>query len=291
MDTETLPTEEAETAVDAIEEEAEATRTARSLFEYSRYVHAGLGAEECEHREDGKCQETGHFHAWVCLPNSLQHRDIMEKARAAKARRRRAMKDAGDQNRPASDGYVSLEADLDELLEPDNRAALVTEVAERAVRRSMGERMDNVREGDERFEHYWQDREEWLRQTAMPEEERPTEEYEALSALMEGYEEAVEKRIADDTAREEDALRTMETDALREVVRGVRIDGEGSEAHLTAYWTWMGFIGCRNPAHKDRRMWASLEAFRNAAPEAVQVVDDALRDLEARTRRGDAAGN
>src|SRR5438445_543555 len=103
----TLPTDSTEGAPS--ENGAEATRTTKHLFSYSKYVHAGDGAEECEHREDGKCEDAAHFHGWVCLPNSLQHRDILDKARAAKARRRRALRDGGDAQRAATDAYVTLE--------------------------------------------------------------------------------------------------------------------------------------------------------------------------------------
>lgn len=296
METAMLP-EQQEGAPDdgaPIEQEAEATRTTKHLFEYSQYVHAGEGAEECEHKIDGKCQDAGHFHAWVCLPNSIQHRDILEKARAAKARRKRALADAGGEGRPASDAYVMIESDLDDTLEGDTET-VVAELAARSVRKRMPDLIREVQEAEDRFENYYQDAEEWRRLAALPEEERPTDEFKLLDEEMTAFEEAVKETVSREQGREEDALRAMSPENLRAVLRTARVDGDIAEAHLTAYYTWLGFIGTRIVASKQgigtRRYFNALEDFRNASPEAVEAIDNALRDLETRMNRGDAAGN
>lgn len=295
METATLP-EEQGTADDGapVEEGAEATRSARHLFEYSLYVHAGEGAQECEHATDGKCQEEGHFHAWVCMPNSLQHRDILEKARAAKARRKRALRDAGGDGRPASDAYVTLESDLDDTLE-DDTSAVIAEMAGRNVRKRMAELIREVQEGNDKYETYYQDAEEWRRLMAMPEDERPTEELKTLDELMQSFENEVKASVERETEREREAMRKMTPEILREVVRTARIALDTGEAHLNTYYTWLGFIGTRKCATQQgvgtARYFKTLDDFRNASPEAVEEIDNALRELEGRMNRGDASGN
>lgn len=275
-----------------VEEGAEATRSARHLFAHNRAIHAGAGATECEHKDDGKCKDPDHFHAWVSLPNSMQHHDIFEKARAAKARKRRALRDAGTDGRQPSDAYVTLESDLDDLLSGDIEP-VIDEIAVRKVKKALPERVAYVREHDERFENYAQDSEEWRRLKAMSEEERPTEEFEQLDRDMDAFEAAVQARGEQEAETERAALRNMDASELREVVRKARIDGESGEAHMVAYYLWMAFISTRKmPGHRVAgRYFATIEELRAAAPEVVDVIDETLRDLEGRLTRGDAAGN
>src|SRR6059058_472198 len=108
MSTVDKPVAEAEPAAE-FDGQAEATRSTSELFRWSDYVHVGTDADTCEHAEDGMCADPQHFHAWVCLPNTFQIRDIADKARAAKARKVRALRD------PESDSYAVLEEDLAEL--------------------------------------------------------------------------------------------------------------------------------------------------------------------------------
>jgi hypothetical protein len=295
MEAATLPAEapEEQEETDAPVDGAEATRPTAHLFQYSQYVHAGEGSEECEHGRDGKCDDPSHFHAWVCLPNSLQHRDILEKARAARARRKRALKDAGGDGRPSSDAYETLESELDDLLSGDVEA-IVTEMAARRARKGMAGRISEVIEDDERFENYYQDAEEWRRLSELAEEERG-EEFAALDREMTEFEEAVKLRGDQDLAREKATLASLGPEAFRNVVREARIEGEAAEAHITAYYAWLSFVGTRRvPSAKladTARYFPSMEAFRRAAPETISVIDETVQDLESRMQRGDAAGN
>lgn len=295
METAELPVEteeqEEQDAGAPVEEGAEATRSAAHLFQYSQYVHAGTGARECEHAEDGKCQESDHFHAWVCLPNQLQHADIQEKARAAKARRKRAMRDAGTDGRAASDAYVTLESELDDLMRGD-REALLTMLFERESRQHLGEWVLELRE-DERFETYNQDAEEYRRQAALPEDERDADEWAQLDKAMTEFGDAVEQRIEREREREIGAMRGMEDEQIRDLVRESRIEGESTEYYTHIYYIWLGFVGTRVPpgGMNAKRYFKTLDDFRNGPPEAIEAISETLRELETRTVRGDAAGN
>lgn len=295
METATLPAEDQGAPVEG---DAEATRSTANLFQYSEYVHAGVGSAECENARDGKCKDPGHFHAWVCLPNSIQHRDILEKARAAKARRKRALRDAGGDGRPPSDAYVMLESDLDDALRGDT-AQVVADMAQRSVRKRMRDVIREVREDDDRFADYFQDAEEWRRLVAMPEEERPTDEFRLLDEEMTAFEEAVKAEVDREVERERATIGRMPPENLREVLRTAHIEADTNDVYLNAYYIWLGYIGTRvvgtSPSVASmvtvKRYFNSLEDFRNGSPEAVEAVDNALRDLEGRMGRGEAAGN
>lgn len=271
------------------QEEAEAANAPERLFQYSEWVHVGTGAAECEQRENGKCQDVDHFHAWVCLPNALQHRDIQEKSRAAKARKQRAMKDKGTDTRPASDSYEMLEAELDELMDGPRRP-VARRLAEGKVREQMQEMVRDVVEDDPRFENYYQDSEEWRRLEAMDEEKRPVEEWATLDRTMTEFGNAVEKRA--EAVREEEIARLESAgeETVREVLRKQRIETEGGIASIHTYYVWLGYI-CTHPSRISTRTFKSLEAYKEAAPEVIEAIDKTLQDLETRTIRGEAAGN
>src|SRR4051812_13441277 len=90
---ETASTPEPEAAPAEPERSDSTSRDRSQMFEFSGYVHVGPGAKECEHGEDGECDNAVHFHAWTRLPNPFQQQAIREKANAAKARKRRVLRD------------------------------------------------------------------------------------------------------------------------------------------------------------------------------------------------------
>lgn len=272
-----------------VEEGAEATRTMAHLFQYSMYVHAGDGAEGCENRENGRCSDAEHFHAWVTLPNKLQHTDIQEKARAARARRKRALRDAGGDGRQPSEAYITLESELDDLMLGD-REKLLTEIAERNTRKHFGEYVIDIRENDERFEHYAQDAEEYRRLVRLPEGQRDEEAFKALDDQMSTFAQAIETRVEEEAKREVLAMLGMGEDGVREIVRAARIEGEAFEQSQNTYYTWLAFVGTRVPpaGNTSKRYFAGLEDLRGASPEAVDAIDNALKDLEGRMVRGDS---
>lgn len=291
-DTAVVEPEQAEDGA-PVEEGAEATRSSQHLFQYSQHVDAGAGAESCTHRTDGACKEVGHVHAVVALPNSLQHADVQAKARAAKARHKRAMRDAGTLQRPPSDAYVTLESELDDLLLPSRRERVLREVAERETRKRFGDAVIAIRD-EERFENYEQDAEEYRRQLKIPEEERDATIFTALDEQMGAFASAIEERVEQERLSEIERLGGLDDEALRGILREARIDEAADDASITTYYTWIGFVGtrqCQADGLPGKRYYQSLEDFKNAPPEIVTAIDNAIRDLEGRMARGDAAGN
>jgi hypothetical protein len=288
MEASTLPVQDQQDGA-PVEEGAEATRSADHLFQYSQLIHAGAGAAECE--DPASCKDTSHFHAWICMPNQLQHRDVQEKARATKARRKLAMRDAGEDGHPASDAYVMLESELDDLMRGD-RKPILEQISNRKARERLGEIVLEVREED-RFENYDQDAEEYRRLALVPEDERDKEMFEQIDRAMTVFGEAIEKRAEDLRQQDVKSMENMDEQSLRAIVREARIEGEATDVWNATYYAWLGFIATKVPLANgaSKRYFTSMEEFKNAPPEAVRAIDDAIRDLEARMVRGDAAGN
>lgn len=267
---------------------AEATRSTSELFQWSGYVHVGAGAEDCEHSVDGECHDPQHFHAWVCLPNAYQIRDITDKARAAKARRRRALRD------PESDAHAVLEDELDDLRDPATFQLVIQALADSAVDSKLLEIIGDL-QNDDRFEHHEQDSEEFQRLQALPEDERDPEEWERLQADMLAYAEALREEVQKRTDAELAHLKAKGQDEVIDLERKRRIDMDSSEHYLHTYYTWAIFIGTREPTTNgfpSERKFKSPEAQRNAPPEAIAALREKIRVLEERTvARSDAAGN
>ncbi len=267
---------------------SEATRSTAELFQWSGYVHVGRGAEDCEHGVDGECADKEHFHAWVCLPNSFQIRDIGEKAMAAKARKMRALKD------PESDSHVTLESELDGYRHEPRLGQLINALARARVEPHLPDIVKDVSQ-EERFEHHAQDAEEFKRLDELPEDQRDSEEYDRLSADMLAYAEAVDKAINERAEAEEKALRALPVDDVIAEQRQLRIEDLGNEAYLNAYYTWAMYVGTRQTTtdgFSSARKFKTPDELKFAPPEVIVAIRSKIQALETRTTaRSDAAGN
>jgi len=268
--------------------EAEATRSTVELFQWSKYVHVGAGAAECEHAEDGECKDSQHFHAWVCLPNVFQIRDIGEKARAAKARKKRALLD------PESDSYAIMEDELADYAR-DDMTGMIERIAQANISKRIGEIVRELQE-DERFENQEQDAEELRRLTALPEDERgDKEEYDRLQAQVLAYGESFEKLVGEQQEREQESLRKQPAEQVIELERRRRIEETSAEMFWHTYYTWAMYVGARQPVKSGfaiRRKFPQAEDLRSAPPEVVTALREAIAELENATAvRSDAAGN
>lgn len=270
--------------------EAKATQSTAELFEYSGFVHVGATAEDCEHAEDGACRERSHFHAWVCLPNTFQVRDIVDKARAAKARRVRALRD------PESDSGAVLEAELEDIWR-DHRQALIEALGRSAVERELGDIMRELGD-DERFAHQQQDAEELRRLRELPDDERDPEEFARLEADVTAYAEQLQKIVDERQDREVERLSRLSHDEVLELERSARVDNISTEFYMHTYYTWSIFVGTRVPCPVDQgfptqRKFKDPNDLKVAPPEVVVALREKLRELESRAMGsgGDARGN
>lgn len=274
-------------------------KTPDQLFRWSSWIHIGPGAEECEdvdESKDGGVNECGnplHFHGWLRLPNQFQHREIREKAMAAKARRTRGLRD------PDSDSGAVLEEELDALarLGDQGKSEMVDELIARDAARDYLEAIADVAEieaeGEEdgeptkRFAHIEDDERRLAELRLMPPDKRPQEEHDELVEHVAAHRNALMKRLEEIRKPRKDALMARDVNALVDMVRDARVSGEGDAAFHHTYAVWSMLIGTlRQP--RGPRVFASREAMEEAAPEVVQALSATLDDLE-QTRN--AAGN
>jgi hypothetical protein len=277
---------------------ADAERTQEERFKWREYVHMGIGADECEHREDGKCTDTGHFHALCRLPTPFQIRDIQEKSQAAKARRLRQLRD------PDSDARVILEDELDGLKEVD-KELLADELLDRDFAEAYRDAVkevddiedpDHVPEGDEPIRKLYanidQDREEYLRQRDLPDEQRG-DDFEELERVYAAYSKAIEDAMDRIQAPRREHFMGLELEELIDQIRRQRIEAQGYEMHLHTFNMWQMYVCTYKPVAKgvpSERVWRSLEEMKynedGAVIIAVRQTFERLEQTLARTRLG-----
>ncbi len=280
---------------------AEAMKDAESaLFRWNLWLHVGSGAQECPKRTDGTCADHRHFHAWVRLPNPWQDRDIVDKATAARARYKKMLRD------PDSDQALAL-GELRESLKEAEKGALVEELVEKhwpedyaAAVRAVDELEDPGYEptGDDgeqiprRFTHIDQDREEWQRQTVLPEEQR-TPDFSQMEKNLSEYGEAVEEELERLRGPRREAFSQMSTDELVDKIIPGRVEELATEQYLHwhAAWTWLActYKGCKTGTPSDR-VWKDINTMKQQAPpevvHALRAAFDALDRSLAASRRG-----
>lgn len=277
-------------------ETPEAARTRISLFQFSDSIHVGGGADECEHRaapdendqrdprRDGAgCEAEDHFHAYVRLPNPFQHKDIVEKAQAARARKLRQLRDQ------ASDAYAILEDDLDAIRETGDMESVIDDLVDRDWRRDFYQAMREVEE-EEQFTHIEQDREELERIRKVPEDERDADEYEALVRHMKAYGDMLDQKLTAIQGPKREAFKGMEMDQLIDILRREKTEAMGEETYLHTYNMWSWYVGTLKPVTSGQpreRMWSDINMMKGEAPEVVDALKAAFTELEnSQARRG-----
>lgn len=279
---------------------AEAEKTRHEIFRYTSFIHVGDGAQECEHREDGACKDEAHFHAWIRLPNPFQVRDIAEKARAARARRMRMLKDKD------SDAFVILESELDEMTE-EHREAMVLEIINSDFVGDYDTAMLRVREievedyvpedeSDEvpkLYSNIEQDQEEYQRQFALPEDQR-TDDFEELAKTVGRFSEALDAELTKLQKPKEDRLKTLPLEELVAKIRAIRIDQSSNEAYLHTYNTWQWFVCTFVPkatGTPNERRFKDFNQFRYETPnDVIRALQVTFNHLESGLA-GDRAKN
>jgi hypothetical protein len=281
--------------------------TAGRLYQYSRYLHVGPKAEECEEGEKGTCQNPLHFHAWVRLPNKFQHKDLRDKGLAAKARKMRALRD------PETDSYAVLQDRLEALNDDANIGAIADEILAKdwptdylTAVADLAEYDDPEDESGERkkWEHIDQDRERYTalveEELAKPEEEQ-SEEFKQLGKRIGEYIDELKVRVEAIQEPKRAALAERGIDGVIEVLRKQRIEDEGDGAFLQVYNEWMWYVCTLKPVENGvahERVWCDLGHVNDpqpgtmwaAAPEVIEAVEQAFNELDQALRQA-ARGN
>lgn len=295
---------EAATVPAAVEtpEVAAAAQPRKELFKWSASLNVGDGSEDCAHALDGKCQESGHFHAWCRLPNPYQARDIVEKARAARARRMRTLRDE------ESDARAILEDDLAAIRDSGAREILVDEIlmsmaqeiTVEATRDVMDyDKPESELEEDEQGEDgeppkqyalIDQDFEELERLRGVPEDQRG-QDFEKLESHVANYRQAVAKAEEEIRTPRRETLMAKNWDELIDIVRKDRMDESAAEAYLNAFQLWQWFACTYKRRGNDERVFKDFNQMRlNTSTDVIEALRMTFNDLESRLARS-RAGN
>lgn len=269
------------------------SRNSSQMFEFSRFVHVGPGAEECEDGENGSCQNPAHFHAWIRLPNQFQVSSLREKADAASARKLRVLRDL------ESDSRAILDGELDELVRVADHDALVEAVANGDFLKDHMAAMNTVRTDEELgFETIEDDRERLRALEQIPAEERPQEEFEELRKHVAAYVDAVNEERENIQRPLREGLAQKTDEELVEEMRETRIQGVAREGADEAYALWQWYIctlqpkSPEKPGHPQERVYGSVDHLKAAAPEVIAALRAAFQEIEAAAGRSlQAAAN
>lgn len=276
---------------------------AGQMFRWSTWVHVGPGAENCEDVDEAagtvSCESPLHFHAWCRLPNPFQHREIRDKALAAKARKARSLRD------PESDAYAVLEDELDALARQDSDATRKFIVDELVAKDWWRDYLEGVKDVDELedeatgsrvYEHIVRDRQRYQEQFALPAAERQSPEFEELVDHLAAYEKAVEDRTREIQKPRRAALEEHDMSALIDLVRDQRIESEATEVFQHVYSTWQMFLGTHSQMPKtsvdqSQLRFASREHMEGADGTVIEALTEAYGDLERTMQQGKVPGN
>lgn len=274
--------------------------TPEKMFRYSAYLHFGDGASECEHREDGECQEPGHMHAWCRLPNKFQHKDLYEKGSAAKARRLRLLEILD------SDAREVLESELDSFKSDAHVEVMIDDLLTAEWAADFVEANKEVREREE-YEHIQQDRER-LKAIADVEmtksDEEQSGEFRELLAHIAQWRKGVEVELASIQEPKRQALRELDRDSLVDQLRKLRIRKIGDAVYLQVYSQWEWFI-CTLKVKKHpttgrpyERYWSKMGTLEEPevgsmwgeSQEVIDELENTFANLERAMNAG-RAGN
>lgn len=266
-------------------------REPEQLYKFSTWVHLGPGAEDCEDGAAGACENRLHFHSWCRLPNPIQQRDIREKAMAAKARRRRQLRD------PQTDAYEVLEDDLNDLARMGEaaREAIQAELLRPLWWEDYAEAIKDVKEiedddGEHPYEHADEDDARFKLLRAMDPSERSEDEFTELDRHLEEYTTLVQEKLEERQKPRREELEARDIASLIDELREDRIGRDSMATFMNSYSEWEWYI-CTYLAPNARRRFASMDEVAAAAPEVLAALKETYDELERIAREGVGKGS
>jgi hypothetical protein len=202
---------------------------------------------------------------------------------------------------PESDVSVILQDDLEEIRESGAREILVDEILDRdftevytqAVR-EVDDIEDDTAEADDDgkqpklYANIDQDREEYERQSALPEDKRG-DDFPELEKTMASHAEAIEAAMKAIQEPRRQTLMEKPWDDLLEVVKRHRIEEAAGQAYLTAFNLWQTYVCTYRPAGlkgdkpvtPKTRYFKNMEELRFETPtEVVRALQETFQSLE-----------
>lgn len=279
-----------------------ASATQAKMFKYSTYLHVGDGAKECEHATDGECADVDHFHAWCRLPNKFQHKDIYDRASAAKARRIRQLNDA------SSDARAILEDELEALQgqEDDYVETIIDDLLKEEWAQDFFLAMKDIGEREE-YEHINIDRERFNELDKIEgerSEEDWTEEFKELTRHVGEWREKVAAQLTVIQEPKRVSFRELDRGQLFDLMRSKRVKQLGVEHYMHTYNQWEWFIcTLKVTPHSTlkrpyERYWAEMGSLDKQEPgsmwgESPEVIEalQATYDTLERALQSGVSGN
>lgn len=269
-----------------------------AFYIHSSWCHVGPKADECEsvNEEAGECScsDPLHFHAWCRLPNQFEHREILERAMAAQARRARQLRN------PETDAAAILEDEMDQLanLGDEAKPIIVEELLGKdwwkhyfqAVREVKEEDEDEARGDDDktpRWEHVDRDQERFAELRDMSDEDRAPfkDEYDELVAHLDAYQALVDERNEAIRQPLREALMERDIASLVDMVKTVRVEAESRSTRQHTYDAWQ-WLTCTYKQPNGDPLFESMEVLEKAAPEVLTALQNLYRDLESAIQAG-----
>lgn len=289
---------------------AEAERPLSKIFAYSTWVHVApddcplvkalAEAPDAPVKDLPKCTNDEHFHAWIRLPNPYQTRDINEKARAARARVLRMLRD------PESDAAVILEDELEALKDERVKATLVEEILNKDFADHYDQAVaevldyedptwapsddDDDDEPRKLYAHVDADQEEYARQKLLEPEQRD-ETFAELEATVARFATAVEEELDKIRTPLKERLLARDQADLVDIVRRDRIEQRGQEMYLHTWNTWQWYV-CTYRKPRGDRYFKDINDFKyNTPPQVVAELQARFHELERELNAGVGSGN
>lgn len=272
-----------------------ASTTLPVLYKWSTWVHVGPGAAICEGVDEiagtNDCSNPLHFHGWCRLPNKVQHRKIRDKALAARARKVRLLRD------PESDAQAILEEEIDSVSRAGDvgKEALVGDLMEKhwwrdylEAAKDLNEEEDD--EGEKKWRHVGDDQQRFEELAALPEADRPADEFASLERHLASYQDALKERHEAILKPRRDALSARDLNDLLDEMRADRIKAIGDEEFMHMYSLGSWLVGVRR-SKNGPHVFSDEDAIDEAAPEVIEALKETYDDLEQSKAQMDAEGN
>lgn len=261
----------------------------RRLYEFSSWLHVGPGAEECadveEEKGESNCSNRIHFHAWCRVPNQYEARDIATKALAAKARKARQLRDED------SDASQILDDEMESIaaLGDEGKATLVMELVQRdwfkdyleAEQEVLELEADDPGEGepDKKYALIKEDERRFAELEAMPEDERPADEYAELEKHLAAFHQDVKDHHDQIQESKRAPLMGRDINALIDMVRKERVVAMANDEFHHVRRSWTMVYGVLRLPNGDQ-VWNEPEDLRRAPQEVLAAVNVLFDDLE-----------
>jgi hypothetical protein len=219
---------------------------------------------------------------FIRLPNQFQHGDISTKARAAKARRMRQLRD------PETDAFLVLDDEMDELRRANDRTALIDEIVGKDWYTDHKAAVADVQEQEE-YAHADEDEARLFALRDLNPDQRDADEYGALERHLAAYSDAVTAAREERQGPRRRALEDVDLDDLIQTVREDRIAAEGRITFDQHFSMWEWFVGTFHVEQDDtpgERYFNSIEEVQSAPAEVLEVLRRAFTDLESAFGRG-----